>query len=80
MAQSLRDMLSMIDRHIAASERNIAQQRHHVSLAERSGGVSTLSRSILNNFEQALRLHHEHREMVLRDLERGPAAHHPPLC
>ena len=38
MAQSPRDVLAMINRHILASERNIAEQRHRVRLIERNGG------------------------------------------
>jgi hypothetical protein len=68
MAQSLHDTLAMINGHIVASERNIAEQRHRVRRTERSGADATLSRSILQNLEDALRLHYEHREIVLRDL------------
>jgi|SRR6516225_12142349 len=65
MAQSPRDVLAMINRHILASERNIAEQRHRVRLIERNGGDVSLSRSILKNLEDSLRLHHEHRDLLV---------------
>lgn len=68
MAQNLHDTLAMINRHIVASERNIAEQRDRVRRAERSGTDATLSRSILGNLEDSLLLHLEHREILLRYL------------
>ena len=50
---------------IAASERNVAEQRHRVRLIERNGGDVSLSRSILKNLEDSLRLHHEHRDLLV---------------
>jgi hypothetical protein len=64
MAQSLRDVLAMINRHILASERNIAEQRHRVRLIERNGADASLSRSILKNLEDSLRLHYEHLDLI----------------
>jgi hypothetical protein len=68
MAQSLHATLAMINRHIVASERNIAEQRIRIRQAERNGVDATLSRSILGNLEDSLLLHLEHRQILLRDL------------
>jgi hypothetical protein len=67
--QQLLDDLSRVESHIASSEMNISAQRGRVEAKSRTGDSTVLSLSVLANFEISLRLHYDHRDRILRDLE-----------
>lgn len=66
--QQLAEQLAAIEYTIIQSEMNVSTQRHRINAMERADGDATFSRSVLVNFEAALRLHYDHRDRVLREM------------
>jgi hypothetical protein len=64
--QQLAEQLATVERQIAQSEMNVSAQRHRIHAREWADGDATFSRSVLENFEIALRLHYDHRDRILR--------------
>jgi hypothetical protein len=64
--QQLTEQLATVELHIIQSEMNVSAQHHRINATERADGDATLSRSVLANFETALRLHYDHRDRILR--------------
>jgi hypothetical protein len=69
LLRELSDQLSMVNRHIFGSEHNVDQQKIRVADLERRGQDATSSRTLLATFEQSLRLHHSHRDRILREMD-----------
>jgi hypothetical protein len=69
LLRELSDHLSMVERHILQCERNIAQQKIRIADLERCGRDAALSRGLLATFEQSIRLHHGHRDRILRNMD-----------
>jgi len=64
--QQLVQQLATVEHHIVQSEMNVSAQRHRINVMERVDGDAAFSRSVLANFETALRLHYDHRNRILR--------------
>ena len=62
--------LEQADRHIAEGRERIAAQRARIALMERGGHDTALARDLLRNFERALEHMIEHRELILRAIDR----------
>jgi hypothetical protein len=62
--------LEQANRHIAEGRVRIAAQRARVALMERGGRDTGLSRDLLRHFERALEHMLEHREVILREIDR----------
>lgn len=59
----------LLDQCIFQSELMVTRQRMRVGRIERAGNDSSLSRSLLQNFETALRLQYANRDRVRRQLQ-----------
>jgi hypothetical protein len=66
--QHLIGQLATIERHIIQGETNVTTQRCRVDEAESSGKRAALSRTLLANFEAALRMRYQHRDSILREM------------
>jgi hypothetical protein len=64
--QQLAEQLATVERHIIEGEMNVSAQHHRINAMEQANGDAALSRSVLANFETALRLHYDHRDRILR--------------
>ena len=64
--QQLAEQLATVERHIIQGEMNVSAQHHRINAMEQANGDAALSRSVLANFETALRLHYDHRDRILR--------------
>jgi hypothetical protein len=62
--------LEQADRHIAEERERIAAQRARIALKERRGHDAGLSRDLLRQFESSLENMLEHRELILREIDR----------
>jgi hypothetical protein len=62
--------LEQANRHIAEGRERIAAQRARVALTERRGRDTGLARDLLRHFEGTLELMLEHRELILREIDR----------
>ena len=62
--------LEQANRHIAEGRERIAAQRARVALMERSGHDTGLARDLLCHFERTLEHMLEHRELILREIDR----------
>ena len=62
--------LELANRHIAEGRDRIAVQRARVTLMERGGHDTGLARDLLRHFERALEHMIEHRELILREIDR----------
>ena len=67
--------LEQANRHIAEGRERIAAQRARVALMERGGHITELARDSLRNFERALAHMLEHRELILRAIDRLQQQH-----
>jgi hypothetical protein len=65
--QELAD-LSRIEAHILQSELIVTRQQARVDNLERAGNDSSLSRSVLRNFQACLQLQYAYRNRALRQL------------
>jgi hypothetical protein len=65
--QALAD-LSRIDAHILQSELIVTRQQARVDNLDRTGNDSSLSRSVLRNFQNCLQLQYAYRNRALRQL------------
>ena len=73
--------LEQANRHIAEGRERIAAQRARVALKERGGHDTRLSRDLLRNFERILEHMLDHRELILREIDRlqqQPSRDHMP--
>ena len=67
--------------HIAEGRERIAAQRARIALKERRGHDSGLSRDLLRQFERSLEHMLQHRELILREIDRlqqQPSRDHMP--
>ena len=62
--------LEQANRHIAEGRERIAAQRARVALMERGGHDTGLARDLLCHFERTLEHMLEHRELILREIDR----------
>ena len=62
--------LEQANRHIAEGRERIAAQRARVVLMQRGGHDTGPARDLLRHFERALELMLEHRELILREIDR----------
>jgi hypothetical protein len=62
--------LEQANRHIAEGWERIAAQKARVALMERGGHDTGLARDLLRHFERALEHMLEHRELILRAIDR----------
>ena len=62
--------LEQANRHIAEGRERIAAQRARVALKVRGAHDTRLSRDLLRHFERALEHMIEHRELILRAIDR----------
>jgi hypothetical protein len=62
--------LEQANRHIVEGRERIAAQRARVALTERRGHDTGLARALLRHFERTLELMLEHRELILREIDR----------
>jgi hypothetical protein len=62
--------LEQANQHIAEGWERIAAQRARVALMERGGHDTGLARELLRHFEKALEHMPEHRESILREIDR----------
>ena len=62
--------LEQANRHIAEGWERIAAQKARVALMERGGRDTGLARDLLRHFERALEHMLEHRELILRAIDR----------
>ena len=62
--------LEQANRHIAEGRERIAAQRARVALTERRGHDTGLARDLLLHFERTLEHMLEHRELILREIDR----------
>ena len=73
--------LEQADRHIAEGRERIAAQRARIALKKRRGHDSGLSEDLLRQFERSLERMLEHRELILREIDRlqqQPSRDHMP--
>ena len=73
--------LEQANRHIAEGRERIAAQRARVALMERRGHDTGLARDFLRRFEKTLEQMLEHRELILRAIDRlqqQPSRDHMP--
>jgi hypothetical protein len=68
MSQQDLSNLSRIDAHIFQSELIVTKQQARVQSLERTGNDSSLSRSVLRNFQISLELQYAYRNRALRQL------------
>jgi hypothetical protein len=62
--------LEQANRHIAEGRERLAAQRARVALMERRGHDTGLARDLLRHFERTLEHMLEHRELILREIDR----------
>jgi hypothetical protein len=62
--------LEQANRHIAEGRQRIAAQRARVALMERRGRDSGPSRDLLRHFERVLENMLEHRELIMKEIDR----------
>jgi len=61
-----RQALEMVDRHIAAGERHIEEQRNRILELTRRGEDTSFSHRLLANLIYSLAVHQVRREVLLR--------------
>ena len=64
----LLNALAMCERHIALSNRLLADQEKRIAAREAGGLNVSDSRALLDTFEETHRLHVEHRDLIARQL------------
>ncbi|UPK31158.1 hypothetical protein [Bradyrhizobium sp. 195] len=62
--------LELAERHIAEGERRIAEQEQLIARIARIGADTTEAQKLLNNFFATQMQHIEHRERILKELEK----------
>ena len=62
--------LEQANRHMAEGRERIAAQRARVARRERGGHDTGLARDLLRHFERTLELMLQHRELILREIDR----------
>jgi hypothetical protein len=62
--------LELANRHIAEGRERITAQRARIALKERRGNDSGLSKDLLRQFERSLEHLLQHRELILREIDR----------
>jgi hypothetical protein len=65
---SLERRLANADKHIGEGMRHIAQQKALIQGMERLGRDTSMSKQLLQTFEEMLRLHTADRDKLLREL------------
>ena len=65
-----RSHLELANRHIAEGRERITAERARIALKERRGHDSGLSRDLLHQFEKSLEHMLQHRELILREIDR----------
>jgi hypothetical protein len=61
--------LQMADRHIAEGRAHIEKQMAIIAKLERDGHDSALAKELLATLRTALKMHEDHREHIIRELE-----------
>ena len=56
--------------HCDAAERQVAEQRTRVTYLEEQGFGSDCAKSVLRMFEESLKMHEEHRDIVTDELRK----------
>jgi len=66
--EELQQELARAEQHISEFKQRISAQEALVAELERDGHPTKVAQSLLRQFRESLRLAHEHRELLLKEL------------